>query len=108
MSQITPNHQIKTGFEFDKHTLRFWRNLIPVGGYVRHNFYGFDRGTGETEIDSDEESISGFDGPKRPYTFAAYVQDKIEYKGLIVNAGLRFDYIDANTKAIKNWEDPIG
>lgn len=36
---------------------------------------------------------SGPDGPKHPYFAAAYVQDRIEFSDLVVNAGLRFDYI---------------
>jgi hypothetical protein len=40
---------------------------------------------------------SGPDGPKHPYFAAAYIQDKIEFSDLVINAGLRFDvfYLDA-------------
>jgi hypothetical protein len=31
---------------------------------------------------------------RTPFEFAAYLQDKIEYNYLIVNVGLRFDYVD--------------
>lgn len=38
---------------------------------------------------------------QNPFRFGAYVQDKIEFEGLIVNLGLRFDYSDANA----SWYD---
>lgn len=37
---------------------------------------------------------SGIDGPKKPIYWAAYIQDKIEYSDLVINAGLRFDLFD--------------
>ncbi len=43
---------------------------------------------------------------KQPLEFAAYIQDKIEIQDLIVNAGLRFDYFDANSKVPVNFENP--
>jgi len=41
---------------------------------------------------------------RKPFQGAIYIQDKIETEGMIVNAGLRFDYWDP---AIREWEDPI-
>jgi outer membrane receptor protein involved in Fe transport len=48
------------------------------------------------------EISSGFDGPKKPVFAAAYLQDKIEYKDLIINAGVRFDYFDTKQKTLKD------
>lgn len=33
---------------------------------------------------------------REPLTAATYVLDKMEFEGMVVNAGLRFDYLDAN------------
>ncbi len=52
------------------------------------NNYGYD--LFGNEIDN------GIDGPKHPKFAAFYLQDKIEYKNLIINAGLRYDYFDNN------------
>ena len=38
-----------------------------------------------------------------PVEFSAYVQDKMEFTGLIVNAGLRFDYIDPDYLTPVDW-----
>ncbi|MFT5143317.1 MAG: outer membrane receptor protein involved in Fe transport [Rhodothermales bacterium] len=39
----------------------------------------------------------------KPVEFAAYFQDKMEFTGLIVNAGLRFDYFNSNYDIPKDW-----
>lgn len=39
-----------------------------------------------------------------PHYAAGYIQDKVELGYLIMNAGVRFDYLDA---AIDYWEDPV-
>ncbi len=43
---------------------------------------------------------------RRPYTFAAYLQDKIEYESFIINIGIRFDLFDARGKVPRDLEDP--
>ena len=47
-------------------------------------------------------SFNGQDAPKHPIMGAYYVQDKIELKDLVLNAGLRMDYFDTGTKSLKN------
>jgi hypothetical protein len=49
---------------------------------------------------------SGPDGPKHPKFFGAYLQDKIEFSDIIINAGLRWDVMDLNTWDLKNPNDP--
>lgn len=46
----------------------------------------------------------GPDGPKHPKFFSTYVQDKFEFEDLIINAGLRFDYMDTDTWSLA---DPL-
>ena len=49
---------------------------------------------------------SGVDGPKHPIFFAMFLQDKIEFSDLIINAGLRWDYLDMDTWKVANPNDP--
>jgi hypothetical protein len=49
---------------------------------------------------------AGFDGPKHPQYFSAYVQDKFEAKDLVINAGARFDVIDNDDFVFLNPTDP--
>ncbi len=112
-------HEIKFGGSFESYTLRsfatgtanllsLYRNqpdvartpsanrdyLVRRNGAV--NAYGYD-------VYGNEIS-SGVDGPKKPLYFAGYLQDKIEYSDLVVNAGIRFDYI--NNDDIQFIDDP--
>ena len=70
-------------------------------------YYGYDfRGLSEV----DDESIEKFTdtgasvpdanyniAPYKPIYYAGYIQDKIEYKDLVLNLGLRVDVFDQNT-----------
>jgi hypothetical protein len=42
----------------------------------------------------------------KPREFSAYIQDKIEFKELIINLGLRFDYFDSEGKLLADPSDP--
>ncbi len=72
-SQVNDNHQLKYGVE---------------GTYYDIMNYDVDAASGG--------NIYGEDYRVYPYSLAGYVQDKMEFEGLIVNAGLRFDYFNAN------------
>ncbi len=71
---------------------------------VRRNsqadFYGFD------EFGRRREG-SGLEAPRRPVVAAAYLQDKVEYRDLIVNAGLRYDYFDVDSWRFKDPAAPV-
>jgi outer membrane receptor protein involved in Fe transport len=118
--QLGPFNEIKVGFEYQRHTLRYVDHLTPVqlykgvegGGLNNMDHYGYtivydydanDSLIGAHVVDTDE----GLDGAKHPYTFAGYVQDKFEWEGLVVNAGLRYDYLNVNTKRLLNEEFPL-
>ena len=64
------------------------------------NNYGFDIFGNET----DEE---GPFAPKHPVFISGYLVDRIEVNDLIVNAGLRYDYIDMDSWAWANPNLPI-
>jgi len=69
--QVNINHNLKAGIDVAKH--RVWRNqILPSGdifSIIRTDMYTF-----------------------RPLEAAAYVQDKMEFKDLIINVGLRLDH----------------
>ena len=41
-----------------------------------------------------------------PYEISSYIQDKIEFPELVINIGLRFDYMNANVEFRDNPLDP--
>jgi len=77
-SQINKKHQIKTGFEFNYDDLN--TNYQSKFSYAPKNNY-----------------LNQYRA--YPYRFSAYIQDKIEIKGLFANIGLRVDSNNPN----KEW-----
>jgi len=63
------------------------------------NNFGFDE-LGN-ELDDDE-----FFGPKKPVFASAYIQDRIEFEDIILNLGLRYDYIDVDHKEFLDPSNP--
>ena len=72
VSQIDSYNQIKTGFEFNYDDLDMDNGLVQITPpLVKHDKFR-----------------------QIPIKMAGYVQDKIEFSGMIANLGLRFDYTD--------------
>ena len=63
------------------------------------NNFGYD-------VLGNESSVTGFNGAKHPVFASAYAQDKVEYSDLVLNVGLRFDYINSDSRAFKDPEHP--
>jgi len=108
-SQINEYHTIKTGFEFQRHTLRYYRDLFPVesykgldsGGFIDVDRYGYDFQGNESDNESWQNST------KHPINWAAFLQDRLEWRGMIVTAGLRFDYYDYRARRLRNTDLPL-
>ena len=66
----------------------------------RSDYFGFD-------AFGRKDQGEGLEAPRHPVMASAYVQDKIEYNDLIVNAGLRWDYFDVDSWRFKNPEAPV-
>jgi outer membrane receptor protein involved in Fe transport len=115
-SQVDRYHQLKLGANAEFHTLKYYNAYFPAGidydstgapipGGALNDIdrYGFDEFGNETEFADDD-----LDGPKHPKTMGLFLQDKYEREGLIVNGGLRLDYIDTATEALASEEEPLG
>ncbi len=63
--------------------------------YRDYNNYGFDIFGNETD--------AGEFAPKHPVLASGYLEDRIEVSDLIINAGLRYDFIDMDSWA---WSNP--
>jgi hypothetical protein len=124
-SQITKQWELKIGGRYDYWTMR----LFNVGSIRRAlEFQYGPHGTTPQTFESDYErkvrvSKAGFitfygydvdgnkldkgpDGPRHPIFASFYVQNKLEYRDLIVNFGLRFEHIDLNAPRPKDIENP--
>lgn len=89
--QLTRVHQMKAGVSARLHRLFNGNYGIEVsartGWQPEPSVDAFGRDTLNT----------------RPYELAAYIQDKMEYRNLIVNAGLRFDYFEPDYEIPIDW-----
>ncbi|HYE95348.1 MAG TPA: carboxypeptidase-like regulatory domain-containing protein, partial [Rubricoccaceae bacterium] len=81
-------------------------------------WYGYDfRGLNEVD-DQDIDAYFTADpttgeranpnvAPYRPMYYAGYIQDKIEYRDLVINVGLRADVFDNNTPVLRDIYSPV-
>jgi hypothetical protein len=81
-SQISNHHEIKAGGEFIRNEFAQDRLSDPTSGSPFFDQYGFFY----------------------PVYAAGWIQDKIEYEGMTITAGLRFDYFDPDASL---WSDPL-
>jgi hypothetical protein len=90
-SQIVKNHLVKGGFIFSMFNMTSFthegNNLASSTPYIQVN-----------DIVPTEN---------KPYEGALYVQDKIEVGGMVLNAGVRADFFNANKNVSSNFFDPL-
>ena len=79
-SQITNNHQLRTGFEFKNHEI--FRHRIGMAPRTNIEFFKYS-----------------------PIEAAFYVQDKVEYSFMILKVGVRVDYFDPRADAYPDPSD---
>lgn len=77
--QTTRSHLLKGGLEFTQYSLWDTRVFDPTPSERRITYVGNNHQFGK---------------PYSPITLGLYAQDKMEFQGLVVNAGLRFDMAD--------------
>ena len=92
VSQVTKYNQIKAGFDFSNF-------------HVNHrSFRSGDLGTGYINIE--QNAPRAFQVyTVNPRQYDAYIQDKLEWEGMIVNFGLRATYWDPNTNGFDVTEN---
>jgi outer membrane receptor protein involved in Fe transport len=85
-------------------------NNLPFRAFRdRANWYGYDfRGLNEVDdqnvdnyLDTSNEANHNVE-PWKPVYYAGYIQDKIEFRDLVINLGLRVDVFDSNTLVLKD------
>ena len=90
-SQISSNHEIKTGFSFRNDNL-VERNLTVL----------YDQNFDEPTVLSENNSPYHIFYDKDAVQYSAYIQDKMEYSSMIMNLGIRYDAFVPNDSTIAN------
>jgi len=134
VNQINKNHEIKAGIDAKRYTIRYYGmapaamiyaapdslavdgytnygcvDSIPIATWIQNagvDAYGYDAYGNKTNAKTVYDDGTYIDGPKHPVEIAAYLMDKIEYKDLIINAGLRFDYFDTDDRELVDPANP--
>ncbi|MBN1540700.1 TonB-dependent receptor [candidate division KSB1 bacterium] len=86
--QVNFNHQIKTGAEYTINSIDVLTHNVSAGWMPAPFQY----------ILSDYKV--------NPWNLGTYIQDRIEYEGIIVNLGLRFDGYSMDTQSVKDLFNP--
>lgn len=71
-------HEFKTGFDYIGYNLAYYDNNLP---WVPNPFWDYYE--------------------RKPFKVAGYIQDKMDFEGLIARLGLRFDYFDPKSSTYK-------
>jgi len=90
-SQISSNHEIKTGFSFRNDNL-VERNLQVL----------YDQNYDEPTVLKENNSPYHIFYDKDAVQYSAYIQDKMEYSSMIMNVGVRYDAFIPNDSTIAN------
>ncbi len=89
------SHTFKTGFDLRTFSMEKFYIGNPYDGNPFRDIYT-DRFGGNI-FTSDELGYDRTSKPVEPMKIAFYVQDQIDYKGIVVSPGLRFDYFEPNS-----------
>ena len=103
-SQVTKEHKIGIGIEGRTHQLfRHDKSLDNITKDLIDSTTGFPVFTrGYPNLGT----IGNQMYDKRPFEASVYVQDKMEYGDMIINAGVRLDYFNANAKLLADLKNP--
>jgi hypothetical protein len=89
------SHTFKTGFDIRLFSMEKFQVSNPYDGNPFRDIYT-DRFGGNIYT-SNELGYSRTSKPTEPMKFAFYIQDQIDYQGIIISPGLRFDYFEPNS-----------
>ena len=104
-NQINQSHQIKVGFELKHHSI-YYEN-IDLQYYVEDGFNPIYDSPFVEPIIEDASSVNTSIYSFEPEEASFYIQDKIEFNELIINAGIRYDYFNPKGLLLADPSDPF-
>ena len=110
-TQLNKEHTVKVGLEGRLYDLydHGWNLINLTDGIVDSTSptHSFLFTPGYPNVGTITNNGSNQMYSKRPYGMSAYVQDKMEYDIMIINAGVRFDYFNANSSYPADSRNPM-
>lgn len=107
--QLGSHHELKLGGEFTSYQIRRYSlpSSLSLASNIKENPEGalnriYSRLDNYGYNVYGNESDEGIDRSKKPLFAGVYFQDKIEYSDLVINAGVRLDYIDIDGSVFKD------
>lgn len=91
-SQIDNYNGVKTGIELNLRKIQPKNEIVKYQNTLRIFDFNYFLNQGTFNYN--------------PLSFAFYIQDKIEYKSVIINAGIRYDFFDSQGKIPSDLRDP--
>ncbi|MDO8550688.1 MAG: carboxypeptidase-like regulatory domain-containing protein, partial [Ignavibacteria bacterium] len=94
-SQVTNQHEIKFGIKGKHDIMDFEEFEVQRNStqYLTPTILGPETNSHDLYI-------------KKPVQYSAYIQDKMEFTSMIINAGLRFDYFDSQSQHAPDINTP--
>ncbi len=107
-SQVTEHHQLKVGVDLTKYQLTYndFFLLQPDGLLPPSTSLQPFVTMRVPDPNNPNENLSISQYLHNPSEFSAYAQDKIEFKAIVVNVGVRFDYFDPDGEILTDPADP--
>jgi outer membrane receptor protein involved in Fe transport len=100
--QIHKNHSIKTGVDY------LSTEINQEWGNIRNYYASSDREFSMYKpVLMPDSSVYSDIYDKKPYEFAAYLQDKMEFDEMTINFGVRYDYFNPRTTYPSNRRNPV-
>jgi hypothetical protein len=100
-SQVNKMNYLKLGFDIKQYKVDYEGfSLIPATDEAGTQIVPFV----PSKPDPESSAFTQYD--RNPYEFSAYIQDKIEFREITLNIGLRYDYFHANSVIPADPRDP--
>ena len=98
--QVNHTHSLKTGFHFFQHEIdNQWRSIRNKYHNTANDSIYVPEVFGDTSAYADVYKVS-------PKEVAFYIQDKMEFDEMVINAGLRYDYFDPASRYPSDRRNP--
>lgn len=106
-SQITKEHKIGVGFEARLHEIynHSW-DLVNLTDGQTDSLGNVIFTPGYPAVGTISDQGSNIEYSRKPMEFSAYIQDKMEYDIMIINAGVRFDYFNSKGRMPLDKQNP--